>query len=163
VRIAYICYQKGAELEFYIYGDGDQKSMLIEMAKKLGILNKNLYFMGSITDTRVAYQSSDIFLLTSEHEGTPNVILEAMSCGLPVVSTMVGGVPQLIVDGVNGFLIDPLESEYSYANRLLELAEKSAVRKKMGIIIEKYGLNNVFKKLSDLYTLITISHYKNRN
>jgi len=49
----------------------------------------------------------DVFCLTSDFEGTPNAVLEAMAAGLPVIATRVGGIPRLVQDGVNGFLIEP--------------------------------------------------------
>jgi glycosyltransferase involved in cell wall biosynthesis len=60
-----------------------------------------------MADMAPVYRDSDVYVLTSDYEGTPNVVLEAMACGLPVLSTAVGDVPALIEDGRTGFLVQP--------------------------------------------------------
>ena len=62
-------------------------------------------FAGPTNDVRAAYRQADILLLCSDHEGTPNVVLEAMACGLPVIATRVGAIDEIIQDGKNGFIV----------------------------------------------------------
>lgn len=77
------------------------------------------------------YQQASIFALASVREGTPNVILEAMSCGLPVCATNVGGIPDLVQQGKTGFLSDPGDAEALAAN-LLTLLESEEIRISLG-------------------------------
>jgi glycosyltransferase involved in cell wall biosynthesis len=69
------------------------------------------------------YHGIDFYLNTSWHEGTPNPALEAASCGVPVISTRVGNMPDLIVEGENGFFIDPTaESVQDLFERILKVS-----------------------------------------
>jgi glycosyltransferase involved in cell wall biosynthesis len=77
------------------------------------------------------YQESDVCVLTSDEEGTPNVLLEAMACGLPVVATRVGGVPDIIRHNENGFLVDRADTG-EMVDSLLKLVNNPALREEMG-------------------------------
>jgi len=99
------------EIRFLVAGFGAYKKELQLQINALGIDN-NVEFLGFIkqTDLPRLYASCDILVLPSLSEGLPNVIMEAMACGLPVVATAVGGIPELL--GVNrGFLVPPNNSE----------------------------------------------------
>lgn len=69
------------------------------------------------------YYKSDFYICFSEYEGTPNPALEALSCGLPVITTNVGNMPEIIVNGVNGFISD--RNETSLLNAILELKKSN--------------------------------------
>jgi len=93
-----------------IIGDGDEKKNLIDQAKKLKINNK-IKFLGSVPHSEIIkyYQQNDLFILPSLNEGMSNTILEAMACGLPIVTTNVGGSKELIKN--NGFIVKPRKIE----------------------------------------------------
>ncbi|MCW5198145.1 glycosyltransferase family 4 protein [Desulfobulbus sp. F3] len=97
------------EVQFIIVGDGPQKSEMREYADMLGVSNK-IIFAGFQSDVLSFYSALDIFILPSITEGTPMVLLEAMSCGLPVVATKVGGVVHIINNNEDGILVCPKES-----------------------------------------------------
>jgi glycosyltransferase involved in cell wall biosynthesis len=78
-----------------------------------------------------SYQSADVFVLTSESEGMPAVTLEAMSCGLPIVTTNVPGNQEIVRDGENGFLINVGDTE-ALAKSLARLIEGRELRQRMG-------------------------------
>jgi glycosyltransferase involved in cell wall biosynthesis len=78
-----------------------------------------------------------MLVLTSDREGTPNVILEAMASGLPVVATSVGGVPALVRHDVTGYLVEP-EDETSLAAAILELVEAPEKRLEFGMQARRF-------------------------
>ena len=83
-------------LRFLIAGDGPLRASLEEMAKVRGLAGDEISFLGEQTNISDIYRMSDILVLTSKHEGTPNVVLEAMAKGLAVVATDVGGVREIL-------------------------------------------------------------------
>lgn len=89
-----------------ILGDGPQADEMTNRARELG-LNGRCHFVGFQKEVRRWIPAMDVFVLPSLTEGTPMALLEAMSCGKPVVATNVGGVPQVVQDGVNGVLVPP--------------------------------------------------------
>ena len=89
-----------------IVGDGPVRGSLEGQAAELGLLPDFVEFRGGLPVVAPLYQQADALVMTSDHEGTPNVILEAMSSGLPVVATRVGGIPDLVDDGRTGWLVD---------------------------------------------------------
>jgi len=99
---------KDSYTELIIIGDGEEKKKLQNVVKKIGLSN-TITFMGEIPNRKVSkyMTASDILVLPSLSEGFPNVILEAMASGIPIVATGVGGVPEIMEDGVNGFLVEP--------------------------------------------------------
>ncbi len=91
-----------------LIGDGSEKVKLKEHVKRLG-LDDNVIFLGSIPHREIAnyMNASDVFVLPSLGEGRPNVVAEAMACGIPVIATDVGGTRELVKDRKTGFLIKP--------------------------------------------------------
>ncbi len=90
-----------------IAGDGPLRAELEALATRLGLLPGVVQFLGQVSDTSYLYSQADLLLLTSDHEGTPNVVLEAMASGVPVIGTRVGDVPDLLGDGTRGRLVAP--------------------------------------------------------
>ncbi|MBW6514537.1 MAG: glycosyltransferase family 4 protein [Candidatus Syntrophosphaera sp.] len=90
---------------FVFAGDGEQKEDLKARVRELG-QQENIIFSGFIQDLRPLYADLDILLLTSRNEGTPVAVIEAMANGVPVIASRVGGIPDLIEDGVSGTLLN---------------------------------------------------------
>lgn len=98
------------DARFLIAGEGTDKARLAEVARKLGVLDRVL-FLGHRDDIYDVLRALNVFLLCSDHEGLPMVLLEALHLGVPVVARQVGGIPELIENGVNGILVNSSEPE----------------------------------------------------
>ena len=92
------------DCHFVIFGDGPMKQSVAQAARNSGFENR-LHLPGTIDDVASALASFDVFLLTSELEGTPNVVLESSLLGVPVVATDAGGTRETIRDGVTGYVV----------------------------------------------------------
>jgi glycosyltransferase involved in cell wall biosynthesis len=98
---------------------------------------------------------ASVFLLPSYHEGLPVAILEAMAYGLPVVSTVVGGIPEVVSDGKTGFLIQPGDVD-SMARRVSQLLVQTELRQRMSdaarkVISERFEVHSILQQLYGIY------------
>lgn len=110
LRVASRVTEQAPGAHFIIVGEGPERDELERMADRLGLRGR-VTFLGQRHDILNVYNSLDLFVLTSVREGLPNVILEAMAMEVPVVATNVGGVGELIRDGVTGRLFQPGDVE----------------------------------------------------
>jgi glycosyltransferase involved in cell wall biosynthesis len=150
--------QREESTHFIVYGDGPMRTDMMDLARRLGIGDR-LHLPGSEDDIASCYKAMDVVMLTSRHEGLPNVLLEAQSLGIPVVAPDVGGVNEAMRHGITGWAV-PKADAASLAERVCfclrdrtwrEQAEKAApdfVRKRFGIpamlhrTLEIYGLRS---------------------
>jgi N-acetyl-alpha-D-glucosaminyl L-malate synthase BshA len=102
-------------------GDGPDRAAAETLARELGIWER-VHWLGIIDDTAPLLASSDLFLLPSENESFGLAALEAMACGLPVIATASGGMPEVIVDGETGYLapVGDIDALAEGTRRLLE-------------------------------------------
>jgi glycosyltransferase involved in cell wall biosynthesis len=114
-----------------IVGDGPERSRLEELVHTHG-LTERIYFAGqrSKGETLSLMAACDLFVLNSTYEGFPHVVLEAMSVGLPVVATAVGGTPEVVHDGENGVLVAPNPNGL-LSKTLMKLVSSSAERQRL--------------------------------
>lgn len=126
---------KQENIKLMIVGTGPKKYELKDRVHKLG-LEKTVIFTGNLKPEEMHnyYQAADIFTLPSYTEGLPISILEAMSCGTPVIATNVGGIPEIIDDNINGFIIPP--------------KNKKILKDKLNILIKDAKLREYFAKNS---------------
>jgi glycosyltransferase involved in cell wall biosynthesis len=110
-------------------GDGPDRLLLERMAKDMGI-SPNVEFTGTVQDIRPYVAQSHISVLTSRDEGFPNALLESMAMGRPVLAPNVGGIPELVRDGVEGWLVQP-EAD-SIARAILGFIRDPSVASRMG-------------------------------
>ncbi len=121
---------KRSNLKFSILGDGPLKNRLILLAKSLG-LEKDITFFSEVVNPISYYRSLDIYINTSLHEGIPMSILEAMACGNPVIAFKVGGIPEIVEDSKEGFMIENNNLKL-FIEKILVLIDKPELRYTMG-------------------------------
>ncbi len=78
------------------------------------------------------YQAADVYIHAARADTFPNTVLEALACGIPVVATAVGGIPEQIENGITGFLVQPLNAK-AMATRIIQLIEDEEIRQRMGV------------------------------
>ena len=147
----------GELCKIFIIGDGPQRKKLEDMVLMKGYEN-DIIFTGFQTNIEEWMLMLDIFVLPSLTEGTPMALLEAMSFGVPVLATRVGGVPKVIENGINGVLVNPTDS-MAIAENLKILFHHPSLRKKIALkalsVIEKqHNINDWCKKIENQYTLL---------
>lgn len=142
------------DLEFVVAGDGPLRLDLERLAKEKGLQNDQMKFLGEQALMTDVYRNSDVLVSTSAHEGTPNVILEAMAHGLPVVATRVGGVTEILAEG-RGLLVQPgdvdglvLESKLLIRDRSLRRDLGEGGKKYIG---EHHSLGGLPARLMEVY------------
>jgi colanic acid/amylovoran biosynthesis glycosyltransferase len=139
-----------------IVGDGDLEGAVRDHARRLEVSGR-VVFRGLLRHEAVLrqYEAADIFVLSSLWEGCPNVVLEAMAHGLPVVATAVGGIPELVTDGDSGLLVPPGDPDALAAalarllrDRTLRLAMGEAARRSSS----RFRAVDRFRRLRELLT-----------
>jgi glycosyltransferase involved in cell wall biosynthesis len=145
---------KYPDMQLIFVGDGIEKEKIKNKAEELGVMNK-IFFTGITNNVESFLSRADVFVLSSTFEGLPLSILEAYAAGLPVISTNVGGVPDILKDGVNGFLV-PSNDEIAMENALLRIYENPKQRDEMGsinrLIANEFDIKKVTEKYTELYS-----------
>ena len=141
-----------------VVGDGPLLQSLQEHAGRLGLLPNGVEFRHTAPDMAATYREADIFVLTSDWEGTPNVVLEASACGLPVVATRANGTVDIVRDGETGYLLD-LDDRHGIAAAILRLTRDSELRRQLGqqgrcFVMQNHSLDRLSEYLEDLYTRV---------
>ncbi len=138
-----------------LVGDGPERARLVDLAGSLGLLPDAVSFLGRRDDLPSLLRQADIFMLTSAHEGFPNVVLEAMAAGLPVVTTPAGDAPAVVENEATGYVVDSDSAEI-LAARLIQLAESRDLRCRLGAagrarVAACYGYDGLAPRLFDVY------------
>jgi glycosyltransferase involved in cell wall biosynthesis len=115
------------DAELVIVGDGVERGRLERMCRELGV---KADFRGYLVDIGAALRDSDVLVLPSREEGLGLVLLEAMARGVPVVATRAGGIPELVVDGENGLLVEREDPE-GLAEALERLLRDQALARRL--------------------------------
>jgi len=130
VEIARCVAKRTPKIRFLIAGDGPEKDKLTELIRRYN-LTDTFELSGHVDDMSAFYAGIDVFMNTSIHEGIPMSVLEAMSCGCPVIAPDVGGLPEILDDAQAGYLI-PARRADDYASRCMTLFENPDLRLQMG-------------------------------
>lgn len=137
-----------------ILGEGEEKKELIELAEELKIQDK-VFFLGFQNNPYKFMKNASLYILSSFREGFPNVLLEAMACGVPIISTNCpSGPDELIVNGENGILVPPGNSE-AIAGAIIEMLKNEKMRKLFSYLgkktVENYRLEKVIPNFEEIF------------
>jgi len=156
IMAAKLVISRKKDVVFIIGGDGPLLNYHKELAGKLGIKD-HILFTGAIPRNIIPkyYAASDIVVVPSLQESWGLAATEAMACGKPVIASNVGGLPDQIIDGTNGFLVPPRDPK-AIADRILYLLENPSVAKRMGrngreLAEEKYNIEKRVDKIIEIY------------
>ncbi|MCL1950260.1 MAG: glycosyltransferase family 4 protein [Turicibacter sp.] len=141
------------DFDLYLIGDGINLEGDQKRAVELGI-KERIHFLGGRTDVTEILQDMDIFVLSSHYEGLPISIIEAMSLALPVIGSDVGGVNELISDGINGYLVKP-DNSHQLAEKINNLNSPSKRwamgQKSLEIFQDKFTLDKCVAHTRKIY------------
>jgi len=146
--------KKFSNIMLYIAGTGKLENKLKTLAKSLKV-EDNVTFLGHLNNVFSFLAHIDIFVLPSRSESLPVAIMEAMSAGLPVISTSVGGIPEIIENGKTGILLPPRNSD-ELAKAIIYLLSNPNQIHKMGVqgkkvISEKFNTSEFIKRFEAVY------------
>ena len=153
-----------AAFSLRIYGDGPLHDELVRLRDELGLAGRVEFMGGRDSDEVVAaLTGADAFVLTptttedGDRDGIPNVLVEAMACGLPVVTTTAGGITELVDHGVNGLLCDP-EDVAAIADAIGAVIADPELGRRLGAagrrtVEADYDVNVAAARLDALYSL----------
>jgi glycosyltransferase involved in cell wall biosynthesis len=144
LEAARIVGEKKEKVAFVIVGDGELRAELEEAAGRLPIRDR-IFFAGWRHDLDAVYASLDIVVQTSYNEGLPFALIEAMASGKPMIATDVGGVAELIVEGVTGYLTPEHDPE-TLAERLFRLLDDPSLARSMGEAGRKFAFERFEKR-----------------
>ncbi|UCE29823.1 MAG: glycosyltransferase family 4 protein [Candidatus Bathyarchaeota archaeon] len=138
-----------------IVGKGPQETELRRLQEKFGL--NNVFFLGTVESRLMpnVYAGSDVLVLPSVHEPFGNVVIEAMSSGIPVVGSYVGGMKDTIVHGVSGYHVQPRNSK-QLSRYMIRLLEDASLGKKLGEnarknVLERYTVGLLLQRVEKIY------------
>lgn len=142
------------QARFIVIGDGPERDALDRQGRQAG-LGDRLFFLGWRRDMEQVYPDLDVVVLSSLNEGTPVSIIEAMAAGRPVVATRVGGVPDVIEDGVTGLLVPPEDPE-AIATAVVRLLRAPDQRRRIGMTaqasaVRRFTATRMVRDMDTLY------------
>ena len=156
VEIAKTILENTDRVRFELAGDGPERAKLEALLEQYGLVDNTTFVLkGHIEDMSAFYQGIDLYLNTSVHEGIPMSVLEAMSHGLPVIAPKVGGFPEIIDDGVDGYLLSERDPR-AFAEKCLVLHENRKIWQEMSLsarekIVRKFSMENMAAQYRELY------------
>jgi glycosyltransferase involved in cell wall biosynthesis len=154
VRAAQRVHAAIPEVRFLIVGEGPERDKLVGLVRELA-LEDVVLFTGHRTDIGDVLAASDVVASSSVFEGSPLALMESIGAGRPVVATRVGGVPEIVQNGVEGFLVPPGDPE-ALADRLLVLLRDRDLRERMGAAgrerqRSEFDIQVMVRRLEQLY------------
>jgi sugar transferase (PEP-CTERM/EpsH1 system associated) len=149
---------KTAQAKLVLVGEGPQRSALKAQAEEKGLAERVL-FLGRRSEVPGLLNAADVFALSSLSEGIPMALLEAMACALPVAALAVGGVPEVVEDGLHGILVQGRRPE-DLAAAITRLSEGRQDARRMGLaararVLERFSLASMLGAYAGLYRQLT--------
>ena len=137
-----------------VVGDGPERQKLLVLADELGLRDRVIW-LGARPEVETWLAAMDVFVHTSDFEGMPNAVMEAMAMGLPVVASAVDGTCELIEEGVSGYLLPPGDVD-AFAQRIRELMEDSDLAHQLGEkahrdVLERFGMARMIEAYEQLF------------
>jgi L-malate glycosyltransferase len=154
IEVAKIVCDKANNTRFELAGDGIEKERLLKTIDNYRL--SNLFLLrGFQNNISSFYQELNLYISTSLHEGIPLSVLEAMAHGLPIVASKVGGLSEIITDGIEGYLVESRKPE-AFAEKCLILNKNIKLRQKMGMaardrVINYFSLEKMAENYFQLY------------
>jgi glycosyltransferase involved in cell wall biosynthesis len=143
--------EEKSQFNITFLGDGAEKIKL-ENLVKTNKLEQQIFFEGFVNDVTSYLIQSNGFILTSYDEGLPVAIIEALRLGLPIISTNVGGIPEMVVDKYNGFLVEPNEEEiYQVFKNLSAYDLNELGNNSLKVYEEKFTQNAMFSNYANIF------------
>lgn len=148
--------QKNKHAKMVIVGDGPIKGSLKALVQQLEI-SSSVIFTGFRNDVADILSAIDVFVLPSYVEGCPTALIEALACGRAIIASSISGVKQIIIDGVNGLLFNPLDQN-ELRDALLLLSENTELRENLMNLAQltswQFDEKTLYKKIELLYALL---------
>ncbi len=153
----FLSLQKLKKYKLILTGDGERKVSLVHLSKKLGI-EDYVEFVGFVLheEAKVLLQNADVFVhhsITAKNgneEGIPNALIEAMAMELPILSTYHAGIPELVSDGINGYLVKEKDVD-SYASRMTDIINWKKLKINREVVAEEFEIGKHIAKLEAFY------------
>jgi glycosyltransferase involved in cell wall biosynthesis len=137
-----------------VVGDGERREELEQLAHRLG-LGSRVHFLGWRDDLETILSGLDVVICSSKNEGTPVALIEAMAAGVPVLSTDVGGVGDLVTHGETGWLVPPADPS-ALARGIERLLRDPALRRRLAagarpVVLERHDVKGLIHRMETLY------------
>ncbi|TWU44353.1 Alpha-D-kanosaminyltransferase [Novipirellula aureliae] len=154
IRATKTLLNEGHPVELWIAGEGSARQDLERLIVELDLAD-HVKLLGFWSDTKAFYESLDLFVLSSQREGLPNVILEAAAMGVPIVSTRVAGVPKMLTDDHDGLLCD-IGNQKGLTDAMRRLVCDPVKRSQMAIaarklVEEQYSFRKRMDRIQTIY------------
>jgi N-acetyl-alpha-D-glucosaminyl L-malate synthase BshA len=140
-------------VKLMMVGDGPERNLAEELCRKMGLCD-NIYFLGNQNAVEEIYSIGDLFLIPSQSESFGLAALEAMACGVPVISSDVGGLPEVVKDGETGFICEVGDID-KMAEKSLYLLTNDEVWQQFSenarLLAENYAIERILHQYESLY------------
>jgi len=149
--------QKKIPSKLLLVGDGPDTGNVMNLARELN-LSEKVIFLGNQDRVHNVLPLADLFLLPSANESFGLAALEALSCGVPVVGSIVGGLPELVKDDVNGYLC-PIGDINGMAEKSIEILSDKALHRRLSttgrqLVLERYKINEIIDRYLKFYETV---------